>query len=476
MTKVEWSDVQGLILSGYPKLPRAAYILWQFVPGQPQEAKGWLKDLAERVTVATSRGEDKAINVALSASALRKLDVKERSAFSPEFLEGMAPSPPANLPISRRSSQLGDIGSNDPKNWLWGGHTGNSEIDGVLLLYAPCKHAIEALLALELEYMHGAAAPINCPHTGQPLILDAYLRCDSTEHFGFRDGISQPFIKGTEDAKKLSRKQARFDVIKPGEFIIGYEGERDRVPAGFAAPAQAANNLQRNGTYLVFRHLEQDVGAFDAFLTKAAQTALGSTSSRAREWVAARLIGRWRNGRPLIDPPFADREMATTIGPRNDFLYHYEDRFGLACPIGAHIRRANPRDSLSTDPDTALRLSKMHRIIRRGRLYGPHVARNGADDTAGIKGRRGIHFMCLNADIAGQFELIQHSWLNNTHVGGLYDECDPLFNRKAEGGSLTIQQRPINLRLNSIPQFVTVRGGAYFFMPGVAALSQMAKQ
>ena len=79
---------------------------------------------------------------------------------------------------------------------------------------------------------------------------------------------------------------------------------------------------------------------------------------------------------------------------------------GLACPIGAHIRRANPRDLLSTDPDTALRLSKMHRIIRRGRLYGPHVARNGADDTAGIKDPRGIYFMCLNADIAGQFELI----------------------------------------------------------------------
>jgi len=102
------------------------------------------------------------------------------------------------------------------------------------------------------------------------------------------------------------------------------------------------------------------------------------------------------------------------------------------------------------------------------------MAVNGAHRTRGSKTRRGIYFICLNADIAGQFELIQHSWLNNMHVGGLYDERDPLLYGGSGGGTFTIQHRPTNLRLRGIPQFVTVRGGAYFFMPGITALREMA--
>jgi len=470
MTKVEWKDVQSLVVTGYPKLRKAAYILWQFTPGQKGQAKLWLRKLANRVTVATPRGAeptDKAINVALSASALATLGI-DRSGFSTEFLEGIAPSPPTSSPTrcARRSSQLGDLGINDPINWRWGGWQRGPEVHGVLLLYARCNETLDSLLAEELWRMRRAATLARCAATGAPLILKAYLRSDRREHFGFCDGISQPIIEGTKDAEGLSSKQARFDVIKPGEFVIGYRGERDPRWTG----TDPAGSLQRNGTYLVFRDLEQDVDAFDNFLTRTAQKVLGSDKASAREWVAARLIGRWRSGQPLVSSAFADCNKATSSERRNDFLYHYEDRYGLACPIGAHIRRANPRDSLSTDPDTALRLSRMHRIIRRGRLYGPHMAVNGA---RGTQTRRGIYFICLNADIAGQFELIQHSWLNNMHVGGLYDERDPL-NSNSGGGTFTIQQRPTNLRLRGIPQFVTVRGGAYFFMPGITALREMA--
>jgi Dyp-type peroxidase family len=483
MTKVEWDDVQGLIVSGYPKLRSAVYILWRFAPGEMQKAKRWLGELAGKLKVAAPLGaesEDKAINVALTASGLRKLGVEGRSAFSAEFLEGMAPPPlpSSKLTVSRRSSQLGDIGCNDPERWFWGGRSRDAEIDGVLLLYAPCERddrAIEALLKTELSAMEGAAEVVQSDNG--PLILKAYLKHDKTEHFGFRDGISQPFIEGTPDITKLTPKQARFDIIKPGEFIIGYEGERDAALAGPSTRGgrDAGMDLQRNGTYLVFRQLEQDVTAFHDFLSDTAKTVRGRDDADTREWVAARLIGRWRSGQPLIDPPFADKDTPAASAPRNDFLYHYEDRYGLACPIGAHIRRANPRDSFSTDPDTALRLSKMHRIIRRGRMYGPKAAPNGADKPAEGGDRRGTYFICLNADIAGQFELIQHSWLSNAHFGGLHDERDPLVNRTGDSSVLTIQQRSSNVRIEGLPQLVTVRGGAYFFMPGVTALRAMAK-
>jgi deferrochelatase/peroxidase EfeB len=313
------------------------------------------------------------------------------------------------------------------------------------------------------------------------------------------------------------------------------------------------------------------VPAFNKFLKDMACLLHGNLGAKdqkeAEELVAARLIGRWRTGEPLV-PPAADSAppggrgrsgepsipAATDSAPpvrgessgealiqpaadsakssdRNDFLYYFEDRFGLACPIGAHIRRANPRDGMPPDPDTALRLSKMHRIIRRGRLYGerlapdaegassegaagrrqlhaegsadqrgpeakyeasgvaadqPKAKREASDvvtDQRGLQAkgeagqdgtdRRGIHFICLNADIAGQFEMIQHSWLNGTHFGGLHDEADPVSRCTPGDGHLTIQHRPTNMRI-SIPQFTKVRGGAYFFLPGIKALRSLA--
>jgi deferrochelatase/peroxidase EfeB len=139
---------------------------------------------------------------------------------------------------------------------------------------------------------------------------------------------------------------------------------------------------------------------------------------------------------------------------RNDFLYYYKDRFGLACPIGA------------------LRLSKMHRIIRRGRPYERRTAdKEGAD---GQRTEKGMLFIALNADIAGQFEMIQHSWLNNPHFNGLYSGTDPISHYADQGGDITIQSRPTTLHIKRPAPFVRVRGGAYFFLPGIRALRQIA--
>ena len=249
--------------------------------------------------------------------------------------------------------------------------------------------------------------------------------------------------------------------------MLGYLNERN---ARMKFSGAHERDLGRNGTYLVFRQLEQDVPAFNAFISDTIKLLCGTVNvdPQAKELVAARLIGRYRSGEPLV-PPAADSRGRPE--ERNDFLYHFEDRFGLACPIGAHIRRANPRDdALGPDPDTALRLSKMHRIIRRGRLYGERLDPSAKNEAS----RRGLYFICLNADIAGQFEMVQHSWMNGAHFNGLHHETDCMSHYPPSDGTMTIQHRPTNMRI-PVPKFVTVRGGAYFFLPGVRALQSLAQ-
>ena len=522
MEKVEWGDVQGLVLSGYPTLQYSAYVLWRFLPGPPAAAKVWLGDLSDRLMRSgtldkeedaarhspaasptnlramkkrtasekkNAASEVAAINLALTVHGLNHLGIssRERAHFSSEFLEGMAPKPDSQAGL-RRSNLLGDIAQNSPRLWNWGGWRADAQIDGVLLLYAATAEALNALVARETQAMRHVAEPIEGkpPLAADALQLRGRMYCDRKEHFGFTDGISQPIIEGTAAAAKLKRdrpKEARIAVVMPGEIVLGYRNERGAkvtfsngsAPSapGSAAERTTPRDLGRNGTYLVFRQLEQNVQAFNAFVAQTAKRLHGKFDPQTAEWVASRLIGRWRNGEPLVEP---STDAPRGANPRNDFLYHFEDRFGLSCPIGAHIRRANPRDTIGPDPDTALRLSKMHRIIRRGRTYGEQLP-TGAQGASqhGEDKPRGMLFICLNADIAGQFELIQHSWLNNAHFGGLYAGADPLSHFQCNGGVMTVQQRPHNLHLDGLKPFVTVRGGAYFFMPGIKALRSLAQ-
>lgn len=517
---VEWHDVQGLVLSGYPRLRYSAFLLLRFLPDGPDQraaAKQWLARLARllvradkadaeaepdavrdtpspitNLTAMKTRSASSAwaINLALTARGLQRLGVgrHELAHFSQEFLEGMAPLPNGTHAIPRRCNLLGDVGDNSPDCWHWGGWEANREIDGVLLLYAGTKDSLQALIAAETAHMQPAAEPIlsDSPKLTGRLILPGRVFCDGKEHFGFKDGISQPIIEGTRiaaRAKKRNPKEFRISVVKAGEFVLGYPNERNAAVSFANNPARTSSDseadgapvrdLGRNGTYLVLRQLEQDVQAFDSFVTKAAQQVHGEANARTKEWVASRLIGRLPNGEPLIGPA---ADAAETAGPRNDFLYHFEDGHGLTCPIGAHIRRANPRDTIGPNPDAALRLSKMHRIIRRGRPYGERPSSEGlrAEGAAGTDEPRGIYFIGLNADIAGQFEMIQHSWLNNVHFGGLYAGTDPLSHFRAGGDVMTIQARPANLHIEGMAPFVTVRGGAYFFLPGIKALEALA--
>jgi Dyp-type peroxidase family len=460
--RVEWEDVQGIVLSGYGELKRSAYLLWRFQSGDLPRKREWLSDLARRLTPSEpkpSSNTQPARNLALTASGLRHLGVDQSTlnSFSFEFLEGMAPARPHGAPIPRRTNVLGDLEDSSPEYWHWGGWNGESrEIDGLLMLFAE-ETGINQLIQAEITAMADIV-------DGQPIVLRGQLFDKEKEHFGFEDGFSQPKIEGRpKKSKGADSKNGKSEIkpgaeVKAGEFLLGYENERKaRVTNGHD------RDVRRNGTYLVFRQLEQDVPAFNTFVSD-----VGKKIGETDEWVAARLIGRGKDGEPLV----AEKPNGSEEDAKNNFLYYYEDRAGLRCPIGAHIRRANPRDSLGPDPETALHLSKMHRIIRRGRPYGEPWEPNGANGH-GDKAERGMLFIALNADIAGQFEMIQHSWINNPHFNGLYTGTDPISHFPG-GEGITIQSRPANIRIDRPKPFVTVRGGAYFFLPGLRALRDIA--
>jgi deferrochelatase/peroxidase EfeB len=210
--------------------------------------------------------------------------------------------------------------------------------------------------------------------------------------------------------------------------------------------------------------LQQNVDAFNAFceskseeLKQSKKMDSASAESISADWIGAKMLGRWKDGRPLVRCP--SENMRGEAG--NNFRYRKEDPQGLQCPLGSHIRRANPRDSLGDDTETQIGLSNRHRIVRVGRSYQRD---NGKE--------KGLMFMCLNADIERQFEFIQQTWLGNSGFHDLMGETD----------SITVGQCPMNNKftipsyqgsttLTGLQSFVTTKGSGYFFMPGRQALN-----
>ena len=183
---------------------------------------------------------------------------------------------------------------------------------------------------------------------------------------------------------------------------------------------------------------------------------------RRRDLLAAKLVGRWPGGASLVLSPDRDDP---AYAEDNEFGYFHGDPLGLACPIGSHVRRTNPRDSLDPAPGTGRshEVNRRHRLLRRGRNY------SGYEGTSGPE--RGIHFLCLNANLARQYEFVQHSWVNDPSFNGLENSDDPLIGGRQHGPTAFREPAlPVRRRHHDLPRFVQVRGGAYFFLPGLAAL------
>ena len=515
-TVTEYEDIQGLLYAGYGSLEEASFLLLRVT--NAAEAKAWFAGLveepgAEKLSYHVTHAghldshQEQVLQLAFTARGLKNLGLLEDvlGSFSREFYLGIAG---AEAEVEGRSRRLGDIGNNAPSNWEWGTPTEMPDI--LVMLYAEAgglaafQQMVTADLALGFEIIR-ILATAKAAEPGET----------RREPFGFVDGISQPQIDwdgtrepGTSDDLDYG------NLIAAGEFLLGYQNEYglytqrpllepSQDPENILAPAAESpgqRDLGRNGTYLVLRQLEQDVSGFWNFVSEKSPEDNGTSLAQA-------MLGRnLTTGDPLIT---ASRAEIRGVGPdagdirQNGFTYE-SDPEGLTCPFGAHIRRANPRTAdmpggrqgvisfllralgLKQDGprDDLISSSRFHRLIRRGRPYGVVIDHRESvvhGESPGITS--GIYFIALNANISRQFEFVQNAWIVNAKFNGMDGETDPLLGNRApfpaenptDAFCLPQPSGP-NRRIAGLPQFITVRGAAYFFLPSLRAIRFIARQ
>ena len=357
------------------------------------------------------------VTLAFTWNGLRALGVPEESlaTFPDEFREGMA----------ARADILGDTGTNHPTTgWAaWPAPTCTPSRSCSPATTSSTRCSIEEhdeLLARtdgvrRLSFLDlNATPPFNYAH----------------DHFGFRDRLSQPVIEGSGEEPTPGSGAP----LKPGEFILGYPDE-DGPVANLPQPEV----LSRNGSYMAYRRLQEHVGAFRDYLREHAETPEGE------ELLAAKFMGRWRSGAPLVlAPDKDDPELGADPMRNNDFNYKEMDPHGYACPLGSHARRLNPRD-------TAHNMNR-RRMIRRGATYGPALPDGAPDD--GVD--RGIAAFIICADLVRQFEFAQNVWINDKAFHELGNEHDPICGTQDGTLEFTVPKRPIRKVHKGIPAFTTL--------------------
>ncbi len=504
-SKLVSNEIQSLVFGGLGFLKFGTCLLFD-LPEDVGKARTWLALVRPEIAFNDGRRLESdrfaVVTLALGARGLKRLGLPEHglATFPFAFVDGM--TTPARARI------LGDFEKNAVENWAWG----RSQPDVALLIYGNTQADVDALAEeLTNEATHLGMAP---PYT----IPLKQVSEGKEEPFGFVDGISQPVIRGTY---KGLRNADPIHLVEPGEFILGYPDNRGNTPPGPTLPAIADpdnrlplvgavggfdravvendRDLGCNGTFLVIRQLEQDVDGFKNYCIQEAerlQDRLPPPYDITEEFIAAKLVGRWRDGSSLTRYQYESRieaarrnlQVNETVRARtaqasaieapvratptreadgtvarptrrtgdNDFLFGTEDPEALRCPFGAHIRRANPRDSFDPGSNDQIAISNRHRIMRVGRIY---------QEKAGEK--PGLLFMCLNGDIERQFEFVQQTWLISPSFHGLSCEKDPVLGDGESGAcSFTVPSRHGPITLNPMPAFVTTKGGGYFFMPG----------
>jgi len=484
-------DMQGNILRGYRSFHFARF-LW-FAIDTDQGGRELIEKLLARdwVTPGQWRARPTATtNIAFSFAGLRALRLQADclASFPPEFQAGM----------KHRAALLGDVGDCAPEHWdkPWC----DGDVDVLITCYAGKPQDLDArcneILTLALEQNGVRALP---PHQDAALLL-VNGKPSRREHFGFEDGFSNPDVEGVPDNGGPGDtgnpdEQGQFRPVPLGEFVLGHRAE-----GGEVGPMPAPRILARNGSYLVIRKLEQDVVGFRRFVKDKAillgRALAGTlpTGAPVEEYLAAKMLGRWRDGSSL------DLYPTKPAGdPGNGFAYA-DDPDGARCPLGAHTRRVNPRASLGFGGNIVRR----RRLIRRGIAYGewlpdptdasgaaPAGVTAGSDDG----GRRGIMFQAFNANISHQFEFVQQQWVNYGDEFRQGDDTDPITGIRNGDGRMVVPSQeyrrdqagkgrmviPGDQRTGrppflcgDIPRFVTTKGGDYFFAPSLTALRLLA--
>jgi Dyp-type peroxidase family len=462
VTGLERDDIQGNVLRGY-NFPYARYVVARVRndPAAAEAARRWLAAQADPVMSDAEWTDTPGVagNIALSYAGLQALRIPGwlLASFPADFRAGMA----------ARAGTIGDTGDGAPERWDAGLRPG-------------AIHVLVTLQGGDPGALGRTAARVRrdmARHGLEPGVEQEAARLgDDREHFGFTDGFGQPAVAGVaRDAipgqgvpirrRRWHRRRAdivpsgvdprlAWRALRAGEFVLGYPDEDGGLPAAPAAP------LHRNGSFMVWRKLRQDVAGFRAWVAETA-----AATGRRPDLVAAKVIGRWPDGSPLVlRPRYGDAALGNDRERVNDFAYG-DDPEGLACPRGAHVRRANPRDGFRAGG----RLTARHRILRRGMPYGPPLEPGAAEDGED----RGLVFVALQASIERQFEIVQARWLNDGDAFGLGRTPDPVAGTVACPARQSFGGRP-PAYATALRSFVTPRGGEYLFVPAISGLRALA--
>lgn len=470
MTQLDMHDIQRTIVRGY-RLPYACYFflnIRQNAKGTSAEhvaesnvkARALVMAIGEKVTLAMEHWENKipadgaTTNIAFTYSGLAALGVPEGTLHEMpvEFKQGM----------KKRAALLGDTGPSDPEHWdeVW--RKGN--VDMWVSINGISEDAVENRGQWLQDLIDSTDGCVEVVYKQPANALKIDGEFTNKEHFGFSDGIGNPVYDGSGAPNIPGRGKlvdGKWQPLATGEFILGYPDEAGEIP-----PAPLPHVFARNGTFMVYRKLHQRVKSFKNYLKEQGELYPGGPDLLAAKWA-----GRWDNGAPLELYPDNKPDLSALskeeLANFNNFRYLPDDADGNRCPLGAHIRRTNPRDAMGFDG----KLANRRRVIRRGLPYGDYMPPGSETDDK----EHGIIFMTLNASIIRQFEFVQQQWIEYGNDFQLGNDKDVLIGNNNGTGKAVIQGNPPFI-CAKLPHFVECRGGDYFFIPSMTALRLIANQ
>jgi Dyp-type peroxidase family len=359
-----------------------------------------------------------------------------------------------------RAELVGDIGAGAPQNWIGGFGTGNDHV--LLTLHAISPDAMAAYSTrLAALFAEGNAFREIWRYDGMALteIKDGNPVFTSKVHFGYTDGISMTTIRGGPERYPSDHQEPCESWL----FVLQDDAENYFVPE--------PRELGLNGSFAVFKMIETDVVGFENYLQS-------NKDKIDPELLAAKMCGRWRNGVPLELSPETDSPPGG-ISPEllNNFEYVNADGSGdpkgLRCPVGAHMRRVNPRGQPVTGQGQAGGSNNTHRLIRRGLPYGP--AYDPAKPHDGIE--RGLLGYFINSSIENQFEFVLGNWVNDSEFAGAVrlnpKSKDPMIGAQDPAESIFVIPQANGappIKITGFSSFITTKATAYCFLPSVTAI------
>ncbi len=402
---------------------------------------------------------DYCLNIGITWAGLVALEIEERvptlsfKSFG-AFIEGAA----------LRAELIGDTGASAPRKWI---DCFGKERDHILVtLHSISPEALngysDRLCALFTEgnafqeiWRQDGMALVEMQN-GQPVPTPKV-------HFGYTDGITTPTIRGGPEEYRPDHQEP----CEPWLFVLREDARNYVVPE----PRQ----LGLNGSFAVFKKVETDVVGFEGFLQS-------NKDKIDPELLAAKMCGRWRNGVPLALSPDTDSP-AGGISPEqlNNFGYVDADGSGdpkgIHCPVGAHIRRVNPRGQPVQGQGLPGGSNNSHRLIRRGLPYGP--AYDPKEPYDGIE--RGMLFLFINSNIENQYEFVLRQWANDSEFAGavrLHPESkDPLIGTQKPAEGIFVMPQANGgppIEVTGLSTFITTKAAAYVFLPSITAIKFVA--